>query len=78
MTSKVSKFIDSLDQKTRNRLKKKLKQLRQNPFSAQGVKKMAGLGKTIYRLRVGKIRVIYILTGPNIEIVDIDYRGNIY
>jgi mRNA-degrading endonuclease RelE of RelBE toxin-antitoxin system len=78
MTDKISKFIDSLDSKTKERLKQKLIQLRQNPFAMTGVKKLSGFGKATYRLRIGKIRIIYIVIDRNIEMVDIDYRGNIY
>ncbi len=40
MTDKTSKFIDSLDAKTKERLKQGLIQLRQNPFAMTGVKKL--------------------------------------
>ena len=78
MPDKISKFIDSLDNKTRNRLKEKLKQLSRDPFSMPGVKKLVNWGNTSYRLRLGKIRIIYVVDDGNIEIIDIDYRGNIY
>lgn len=78
MPDKISKFIDSLDNKTRARLKEKLKQLRLNPFAMPGVKKLTNCGTVAYRLRLGKIRIIYVVEKENIEIIDIDYRGNIY
>ncbi|MEK7085776.1 MAG: type II toxin-antitoxin system RelE/ParE family toxin [Patescibacteria group bacterium] len=78
MTDKVSKFIDSLDAKIKERLKQKLIRLRQNPFAMTGVKKLVNWGKATYRLRIGKIRIIYTVIDGNIEIIDIDYRGNIY
>lgn len=78
MPDKISKFIDSLDAKTKKRLKQKLIRLRQNPFAMTGVKKLVNCGKTAYRLRIGKIRIIYTIINGNIEIIDIDYRGNIY
>jgi mRNA interferase RelE/StbE len=34
--------------------------------------------KNIYRLRVGKYRVIYIWEREEIEIIDIDTRGDVY
>lgn len=78
MPDRISKFIDSLDIKTRARLKEKLKQLRGNPFAMPGVKKLVNCGRTTYRLRLGKIRIIYMLNGGSIEIIDMDFRGNIY
>lgn len=77
MPDKISKFIASLNEKMRNQLKKKLELLRSSPFKVKGVKKMEGLENT-YRLRMGKIRVIYRIIQGQIEIADIDYRGNIY
>ena len=78
MPDKVTRFIESLDEKVRAALKKKLLALKSNPYGVAGVKKMNGIDHT-YRLRVGKIRIIYRLDSQNnVEIVDIDYRGNIY
>lgn len=67
MTDKITKFIDSLDSKTRRRLKEKLFFLKANPYKMLNVKRLDSWGENVYRLRVGKIRII-----------DIDYRGNIY
>lgn len=78
MTDKISKFTNSLDSKTKARLKEKLKQLKQNPFAMKGVKKLASFGGNAYRLRIGKIRIIYLVNNGDIEIIDIDFRGNIY
>ena len=72
MTDKISKFIKSLDQKTRGRLKEKLILLKEGKLT---LSKLQG-NKNLYRLRVGKIRIIYNKTTQ--EIIDIDYRGNIY
>lgn len=77
MSDKVTKFIESLSQKIRAQLKKKLVALKKAPFSMIGVKKMQG-EENAYRLRVGKIRIVYRIIPGDIEIVDIDYRGNIY
>ncbi len=79
MTNKIQKFFDSQDAKTREKLKSKLAELKKNPFSGKNVKRMAGYGKNVFRLRVGDIRVIYLVNrDSSIEILDIDYRGNIY
>lgn len=77
MPDKITKFIESLNSKVKRQLKKKLFDLKKNPYAAKGVKKMQG-ANALYRLRMGKIRVIYKITDGNIEILDIDYRGNIY
>ena len=78
MTSKLEKFINSLDKKTRKKLKDKLISLKKNPRKARNIKKLQGTKRELYRLRLGKIRIIYEIINKNIEIIDIDYRGNIY
>ncbi len=78
MPDKISKFINALDKKTRNRLKQKLLELKKDPFRLSGVKKLKGWGDNVLRLRMGKIRIIYRVKKEDIEVIDIDYRGNIY
>lgn len=79
MVDKIGKFIHSLDSKTRQRLKNLLKEVRENPFGVPGVKKLTGWGPPAYRVRLGKIRIIYRVQGDHaVEIVDIDYRDRIY
>lgn len=79
MPDKITKFIESLDKKIKAKLKEKLIALKKNPFGMKGVKKLQGVGENMYRLRIGKIRVVYKVNGnEGLEIIDIDYRGNIY
>lgn len=79
MTNKIQKFFDSQDAKTREKLKNKLLELKKSPFSGKNVKRMAGYGKNVFRLRVGDIRVIYSVGSEgSMTILDVDYRGNIY
>lgn len=79
MTDKIKKFFDSQDKKTRERLKLRLQELKSDPFHGRNIKKMSGYGKNVFRLRVGNIRIIYFVhQNLSIEILDIDYRGNIY
>lgn len=59
-------------------MKKKLELLKRDPFRMKDVKKLKGLGEDTYRLRVGKIRIIYRIVNNGVEVVDVDYRGNIY
>lgn len=78
MTDKTTKFIKSLDNKTKERLKEKLIALKRSPYLKKDIKKLRGAENDVYRLRMGKIRIIYKLVKSDIEIIDIDYRGNIY
>jgi mRNA-degrading endonuclease RelE of RelBE toxin-antitoxin system len=78
MTDKISKFINSLDKKTRIKLKQRLVELSKNPYSGSDTKKLKGFDDKIFRLRMRKIRIIYKIIDKDILIIDIDYRGNIY
>lgn len=78
MPDKITKFLQNLDAKTQEHIKFKLSQLRENPFSMPNVKKIQSGNGDFYRLRIGKIRIIYTLTDMGVIVVDIDYRGNIY
>jgi len=78
MTDKVDKFIKALDPKFRLKIKKRLTELKSAPFEGADIKKLKGYKGKIYRLRMGKLRIIYRVIKEQILIVDIDYRGNIY
>jgi mRNA-degrading endonuclease RelE of RelBE toxin-antitoxin system len=78
MADKIARFIASLDSKIRQTLKDRLLALQADPYSTKNVIKMKGSSE-IYRLRMGKIRIIFIIKkNAEVEIIDIDYRGNIY
>lgn len=78
MPDRITKFIRSLDDKTRKKLKKNLLALKKDPFKAKNVKKLKNYPENAYRFRMGKIRIIYQINQEGVEIIDIDYRGNIY
>ncbi len=78
MPDKIAKFLNSLDAKTKAKLKQRLKLLQSSPFRGQDIKLLHGYGEKLFRLRIGKIRIIYRVVDAGIEILDIDYRGNIY
>ena len=78
MPDKVQKFIDSLSKKIREKIKKRLVKLKSDPYWGQDIKKMKGREGQVFRLSIGKIRIIYRVQKDDIEIVDIDYRGSIY
>ncbi len=78
MSDRIKKFLDSLDAKTREKIKEYLLEIKKNPFLEGGDIKKLKKHKNCYRLRIGKIRIVYEVTKEDIEIIDIDYRGNIY
>ncbi len=57
---KAKKFIEKCDEKTKNRLKETFQKLSQLPvpFQEYDVKKLTG-EQDIYRIRIGKHRIIY-------------------
>lgn len=77
MTDKIQKFIQSLDVKTRMNVQKRLREIIENTIDKKQRKKLQGQ-RDVYRVRIGKIRILYKQKKDDIEIVDIDYRGNVY
>ncbi|NEO44230.1 MAG: type II toxin-antitoxin system RelE/ParE family toxin [Moorea sp. SIO4A3] len=81
------KFLESADQETTANIRKQLRQLVDAiknpsiiPFNDLDIKKMKGNWEGFYRLRIGKIRVIFTvdLTLGDIDIYTIGFRGNVY
>lgn len=68
------KNLEKFDIKTRKRLIESIDNIPQGD-----IKKMQGeKHPPVYRLRVGKYRIIYHIEGENIIIARIDTRGDIY
>ncbi|MER3434716.1 MAG: type II toxin-antitoxin system RelE/ParE family toxin [Leptolyngbya sp. ERB_1_1] len=86
--SKASlKFLEKLSSKETEKLQEKLSLLLQAleiegiiPFSELDINSLKGDWKGFYRMRVGKIRVVFTLDleADELQVYDIDYRGNIY
>lgn len=73
------KFLKKVSKKDSKKIVEKIDSLTKNPLSGTNIKKLATTQRS-YRLRVGKIRVIYEVNDKEraIYIHDIDFRGNIY
>lgn len=68
------KSLEKYDEKTRIRIIDSIDKIPQGD-----VKKLQGeKHPPLYRLRVGKYRIVYHIENENIIIVDIDTRGDIY
>jgi mRNA interferase RelE/StbE len=76
LSRQAKKFLERLDESTKNRIKEKLRLLADNPF-ALPYKKVKGRDKT-YRIRVGEYRVIYTVRGYEVRILKIDKRERVY
>ncbi len=72
------KFLDGLDKETQERIKKKLKILKNDPYPS-GCIKVVGT-QNIFRIRIGDFRALYYVDYATSTIVvdKIDYRGNVY
>jgi len=81
------KFIDKADPDTVSRIREKLNQLLKIveeqsiiPFTELDIKQMRGEWEGFYRLRVGKVRIIFMvdISSSDIEVYAIGNRGDIY
>jgi mRNA interferase RelE/StbE len=80
--SKVAgKYLKKLDRITKERIKKSLLELAENPYEVKNldIKKLAGYEDS-YRLRVGKYRALYKIINSEVVVFvfDLDSRGDIY
>lgn len=69
------KDIQKLDQVVKKRIRKKIEDYSQNPFS-QAKKLSAQIGS--FRWRVGNYRIIFDIEGDNILILRIGHRKEVY
>jgi mRNA interferase RelE/StbE len=76
LSRQAKKFLESLDEESRVRIKEKLMTLKENPFSIP-YRKIKGRNST-YRIRIGDFRVIYSVRESEIRILKIDRRERIY
>ncbi|MFA5803020.1 MAG: hypothetical protein WC879_00125 [Melioribacteraceae bacterium] len=87
LSKNASKFLDSVTEKEKNRIREKVKKLfislDQNgiiPFKEMDIKKLEGEWNGFMRMRIGKNRVIFKIDGLNKELLiyEIDNRGSVY
>ena len=75
----AEKFIERADKNLARRILDKISELRQNPFPRE-TSKIKGLKEDVYRVRVGKYRILYAVFREQrlVVVVDIDKRGRVY
>lgn len=78
MPDKITKFLKAIDTKLKKRLVQKVEEIIVQHGKIPGRKKLKGAFKNRYRVRVGSVRIIYSVTKDSTEIIDIDWRGNVY
>ncbi len=68
-------YLKRQDKKTRDRIVSAIDRL---PSSGDVMRMKASKIENLFRLRVGKFRVLFIQDSESIKILDIDTRGDIY
>ncbi|MDX1978143.1 MAG: type II toxin-antitoxin system RelE/ParE family toxin [Pseudanabaenaceae cyanobacterium bins.68] len=81
------KFLQKLSSEESVRVQTQLRQILLSieqkgliPFSELDIKKMRGDWEGFYRLRIGKIRIVFLLNiySGDIEVYTIGFRGDVY
>lgn len=75
----AEKFIDKAERGIAKRILNKIGELAKDPFPRQASKVQGGK-ENVYRVRVGKYRILYVVFKEQslIAITDIDNRGRVY
>jgi len=77
-TNASFKDIEKLEKSNRDKIFTELKSISGFPLNfKKDIKKLKGIGKNIYRLRVGEFRVIYLLSDIKIIILRIINRKDL-
>lgn len=74
---KYLKFLKKLDPKERERLLAIIDQLASNNFEGLDLSKMQGYSN-MFRVRKGRIRIVFRMEQSKSTIYRIDFRGNVY
>lgn len=75
-THRAIKEIDTLDTSVKQRIGKTLQRYEQNPLAHAEPLKQSELGS--YRFRIGDYRVVFDLEGPEIVVLRVGHRRDIY
>lgn len=77
------KFLDDLDERTKDRIKRSLCKLKEYPTRSKpgaDIKRLRGTKgrRDLFRLRVGNFRVVYAVEGDTVWVTEIFSRGKGY
>ncbi|MFP4402414.1 MAG: type II toxin-antitoxin system RelE family toxin [Candidatus Nanoarchaeia archaeon] len=74
----VTKFLSKVEKETASRIVNKIELLKENPFS-QDAKRIVNTTQKIYRIRVGKYRILYRIEDNILVVVFlVDKRSKVY
>jgi mRNA-degrading endonuclease RelE of RelBE toxin-antitoxin system len=74
---KIQKFLRSLTKRERNFLAQILQDIREGKWQGYDVKLLKG-HKGIFRLRKGKIRIVFAKTDHGATLINIGFRKDVY
>jgi mRNA-degrading endonuclease RelE of RelBE toxin-antitoxin system len=74
MSDHIARFVRRLTPKQRRVIEELILRIGLGELNGLDVKKLVG-ERELYRVRKGNIRIVF---GAGREIIDIDFRGNIY
>jgi len=79
-SNKSAKFIKRLNNKDKERVKVKINDLCSNPFPHDCVRVERHKNHKVFRVRVGKFRILYEVYNEEnlIVIINVDNRGRVY
>ncbi|MEK7145077.1 MAG: hypothetical protein AAB794_04475 [Patescibacteria group bacterium] len=72
---KIDKFLAKLDAERREKVLVVLRQIRSGDFQNLNLKKMKEVGP-LYRVRVGRVRIIFEMDTSGIRLVDTDFKND--
>jgi len=72
---KIDKFLSKLDAERRVKVLAVLLQIRSGDFQGLNLRKLKVVGP-LYRVRVGRVRIIFEMDTDGIRPVDIDFRND--
>ena len=75
-----AKFIKKLDAQTKERIRKKLLKLKEDPFPPETERVEGYNGEKVFRVRVGDYRILYLIRYKDnlIFVSKVDKRGKVY
>jgi mRNA-degrading endonuclease RelE of RelBE toxin-antitoxin system len=81
VSATFQKQFESLDEDLQKRIKSALKELEKDPLRPRphaDIKPLAGTAPLKRRLRIGEYRIIYLVEGKTVKVIEVFSRGRGY
>ena len=76
LTKNATKSLEALDAPTRRRVREKIEAVAADPLNPRNSYRLQGTDKR--SARVGGYRILFLIQDPNLLVVDIESRGQVY